>query len=97
MVSGFSIIQELAAFTCGDKISRYVHTNLHPSVTLKATLSKRVYFRLRSESAKVNVIYTKYKILTEFIEKYSGRKSSIRLNPTIEHSLTFEDVAQCLT
>ena len=95
--SHFYLTRELSSFFLQDSLTKSPYTNNILSLPFKKFLSKRVYFKLRSELVKVNVMYAKYKILTEFIEANSGRKSCLRINPTIENSLTFEDVAQCLS
>lgn len=89
------LAQELVSLTFGQRLNRKLYSNLQPTLNLKLSLKKRIYFKLVGDGLLLNIVYIKYKMLIDFMESATGRKIAIRLNPTLERGLTLEDRAQC--
>lgn len=94
-MSGIFTVKQLNSFAFASRKQLLTNSNFQPVIQIHASIKKHIFYRLLDSTFTVNVIYWYHKLWVEFIESCSGRKALIRLNPSIEEGLTFNDLAKC--
>ena len=89
------LLKDSQVFSFGDRRILNKFTNIQPTLNLKVAFKRRVIYNLIQKTFMVNIVLLKYKMLIEAMEHFSGRKIYLKLSPSLEKSLTFEDSAQC--
>ena len=89
------LLKDSQVFSFGDRRIINKFTNIQPTLNLKVAFKRRVIYNLIQKTFMVNIVLLKYKMLIEAMEHFSGRKIYLKLSPSLEKSLTFEDSAQC--
>jgi len=77
-----------------NRYSFFKKTNLVPVSSFNFTLQKKILKIVNFEKFRPNIILWYYNTLIRFLENCSGKKVLFKLNPFIENSLTFTDIAR---
>lgn len=85
--------QALAA-TFEDRSAQLRFSNLDYPLYSNFSLKRRITTRLDRRDFEPNVLFIYSKVLGDFVEHITGRRSLMNLNPSIEKGLTFTDLAK---
>jgi|TARA_B110000967_G_C18898645_1_gene572780 hypothetical protein len=70
-------------------------SNLYPAAVFNKIFHRHAVRLLRFGKFLPNVIPVFYQALARFVEVSTGKSAYIKLNPHVETSLTFTDIARC--
>ena len=90
-----SVSTLLDNFFFSNRFNFFKKTNLIPIREFNFVLQKKILKIINFDKFRPNVILWYYTTIIRFIEFYSGKKVFFKLNPFIENSLTFSDIARC--
>jgi hypothetical protein len=82
-------------FFFSNRYNFFKKTNLVSIKEFNFVLQKKILKIINFDKFRPNVILWYYTTIIRFIEFYSGKKVFFKLNPFIENSLTFSDIARC--
>jgi len=77
------------------RINIFKTTNIWPSSFFHFTLKRKILKIFSFNKFLPNVTMWYYNILIRFMESCTGKKVFLKLNPFIENSLSFTDIARC--
>ena len=77
------------------RINVFKTTNIWPSSFFHFTLKRKILKIFSFNKFLPNVTMWYYNILIRFMESCTGKKVFLKLNPFIENSLSFTDIARC--
>ena len=85
----------LNSFFFTNRYNFFKKTNLISVKEFNFVLQKKILKIINFDKFRPNVVLWYYTTIIRFIEFYSGKKVFFKLNPFIENSLTFSDLARC--